>query len=66
MNVTTLNWINAAEKNPDAKGRYLVAFGPNVSTPIGLAYYIGNGQWQYNNITHWMPIPAHPTRSMEQ
>ena len=64
-------WVSVDERLPETAGEYLVVYHPchwdNVSAKIcvGIDSFRGKTAWakkKYQRVTHWMPLPAPPTK----
>ena len=60
-----MKWIKTSDRLPDRIGSYLVYETIENSKMIAWAFFNSGKKWAggnvfYENVTHWMPLPAPP------
>ncbi|MEL5234022.1 DUF551 domain-containing protein [Serratia bockelmannii] len=62
-------WIACSDRMPDADGAYWCWFGkekPSVIQQRVCIWNDRNHEWCDSSVTHWMPLPAAPTKGEKQ
>ncbi|HGM6763651.1 TPA: DUF551 domain-containing protein [Serratia marcescens] len=62
-------WIACSDRMPDADGAYWCWFGkekPSVIQQRVCIWIDRNHEWCDSSVTHWMPLPAAPTKGEKQ